>query len=146
MPISALLRHLGAGLIACSLTAQLASAQAPTRKKAPENWFNLDESTDSIRGVSAERAYALLLKGKKSVPVIVAVIDGGVDVQHEDLQGKLWKNPKEIAGNGKDDDKNGYIDDVFGWNFIGGKDGKNVHFDTLELTREVARLRGKYHR
>src|ERR1700756_916388 len=112
--------------------------------KAAENWFNLDPYTNHVNGVSAERAYNELLKGKKSTQVIVAVIDGGVDFNHEDLKDVIWTNPKEIARNGIDDDKNGYIDDVHGWNFIGGKDGKNVEKEALELTRIYRELRKKY--
>src|ERR1700757_4539755 len=112
--------------------------------KATENWFNLDPYTNHVNGVSAERAYNELLKGKKSTQVIVAVIDGGVDFNHEDLKDVIWTNPKEIAGNGIDDDKNGYIDDIHGWNFIGGKDGKNVEKETLELTRLYRELKPKY--
>src|SRR5690606_24793497 len=85
-----------------------------------------------------------LLKGKKATPVVVAVLDGGVDIQHEDLKDVLWTNPKEIPGNGKDDDGNGYIDDVHGWNFIGGKDGLNVNQDNLEVTRLIRIYEPKY--
>ncbi|MFZ9455717.1 MAG: peptidase S8, partial [Bacteroidia bacterium] len=87
---------------------------------APKNWFNLDPETDNINGVSTERAYKELLKGKTPVSVIVGVIDSGVDYLHEDLKDVMWTNTKEIPNNGKDDDKNGYIDDIHGWNFIGG--------------------------
>lgn len=102
------------------------------------NWQNLDLKKDSVFGISTERAYQELLKGKKSKPVVVAVLDGGVDWNHEDLKGVIWINKKEIAGNGKDDDKNGYVDDVHGWNFIGGPNG-SIEFETLELTRLVQR-------
>lgn len=116
-----------------------ANAQQEKKKKqpekAPENWFNLDAKTDNIRGVSTEKAYAELLKNKKSKKVIVAILDSGVEIDHEDLKDKIWVNKDEIAGNGIDDDKNGYIDDVYGWNFIGGKDGKQVHYDTWEMAR-----------
>jgi cell wall-associated protease len=115
-----------------------------TTKKAPANWFNLDRSGDKIQGVSTEKAYEEILKNKTSRTVVVGVIDSGVDVEHEDLQGHIWANPDEKAGNGVDDDRNGYVDDVHGWNFIGGKDGKNVEYDTYELTREYARLKPKY--
>ena len=74
----------------------------------------------------------------------MAVIDSGVDAEHEDLKDVMWVNEDEIAGNGIDDDKNGYIDDVHGWNFIGGKDGKNVSADTYEATRLYAKYRKKY--
>lgn len=102
------------------------------------NWQNLDLKKDSVFGISTEKAYQELLKGKKSVPVLVAVLDGGIDLNHEDLKRVIWTNTKEIAGNGIDDDKNGYIDDVHGWNFLGGKN-KSVTFETLELTRLVRR-------
>ncbi|CAA9309794.1 MAG: Protease precursor [uncultured Cytophagales bacterium] len=110
---------------------------------APANWFNLDRATDRVTGVSTEKAYELL-RNKTSRPVVVAVIDGGVDVKHEDLQGKLWINPKETAGNGVDDDKNGFVDDVYGWNFIGGKDGRNVNEETYELTRQYVALKKRF--
>lgn len=106
----------------------------------PKNWFNLDKAADNYQGVSTEKTYNELLKGKKSTTVIVAVIDSGIDVEHEDLKDVMWVNEDEIPGNGIDDDKNGYIDDIHGWNFIGGKDGKNVDADTYEVTR----LYGKY--
>lgn len=111
--------------------------------KTPENWYNLDFQKDGYMGISTEKAQELL-KGKKATPVIVAVLDGGVDIQHEDLKDVLWTNPKEIPGNGKDDDGNGYIDDVHGWNFIGGKDGKNVDQDNLEVTRLIRIYEPKY--
>ncbi|GAB4253730.1 MAG: S8 family peptidase [Saprospiraceae bacterium] len=104
----------------------------------PENWQHLDKLADGYMGVSSEQTYNNLLKGKESVPVVVAVIDGGVDYMHEDLKDVMWHNPGEIPDNNIDDDGNGYVDDVYGWNFIGGKDGKNVHQDQLEITRLVA--------
>lgn len=113
---------------------------ADTVRQAPENWFNLDFTADLVPGVSTEKAYTLL-QNRPSRTVIVAVIDGGVDVKHEDLQGIIWENPKEVAGNGLDDDKNGYVDDINGWSFLGGKDGQNVKDDTYEVTRLYARLR-----
>ncbi len=112
--------------------------------KAPVNWFNLDPYTDNVKGVSTEKAYQTLLKGKVSSTVIVAVLDSGVDVEHEDLKSKVWVNPDEIPNNGIDDDKNGYVDDINGWNFIGGKDGKNVEHDTYELTRQYKALKSQF--
>ncbi len=103
--------------------------------EAKENWFNLDPSSDGVQGVSTERMYKELLAGKKGQTVIVAVIDSGVDAEHEDLKSIMWVNAGEIAGNGKDDDNNGYVDDIHGWNFIGGADGRNVNQDTYEATR-----------
>ena len=123
------------------LSSLIFSAQT---SKRPDNWFNLDYSTDSVNGVSSEKAYKELLKDKTSTTVIVGVIDSGVDFDHEDLKSVMWTNPGEIAGNGIDDDKNGYIDDIHGWNFIGGKDGKNVQDDNLEMTRLMRKLKPKY--
>lgn len=108
------------------------------------NWFNLDADRDHAIGISTEKTYAELLKNRKPQRVIVAVIDGGVDTSHEDLAGLIWQNKKEIAGNGIDDDHNGYADDVHGWDFIGGKNRTTVHFDTQEVTRLVASLEPVY--
>jgi subtilisin family serine protease len=108
-----------------------------------KDWFLKDPETDHVQGVSAEKTYLTLLKGKPSKPVLVAVIDSGIDIDHEDLKDVLWVNEDEIPGNGVDDDKNGYVDDIHGWNFIGGKTG-NVKEDTYEVTREYARLKSKY--
>lgn len=107
------------------------------------NWQNLDLKTDSVFGISTEKAYKELLKGKKSTKVIVAVNDGGVEASHEDLKRIMWVNAKEVAGNGKDDDKNGYIDDVHGWNFIGGPK-ESINNETLELTRLVRRDQARF--
>ena len=102
------------------------------------NWYN-----GKGTGMKTDKAYQLL-KNKKPKAVIVAVIDSGVDIEHEDLQGKIWTNEKEIPKNGIDDDKNGYIDDVHGWNFLGNKRGQNVDAARLEKTRILARLMLKY--
>jgi cell wall-associated protease len=113
------------------------------RKDIPSDWFLKDPEQDSLQGVSAERTYLTLLKDQPSKTVLVAVIDSGIDIDHEDLKSIIWVNEKEIPNNGIDDDKNGYIDDVNGWNFIGGKTG-NVNADTYELTREYIRLNKKF--
>ena len=118
-------------------------SQTQSSRAIPNDWFLRDPEQDSLQGVSAERAYETLLKDQPSRTVIVAVIDSGVDIDHEDLKNVIWKNEDEIPGNGIDDDKNGYIDDVYGWNFIGGKNG-NVNADTYELTREYIRLKATY--
>lgn len=110
----------------------------------PPNWFNLDLLTSGYFGISTEKAYAELLKDKKpKQKIIVAVIDGGTDIKHEDLKDVLWTNTKEIPGNGIDDDGNGYIDDVHGWNFIGSNKG-NLAYDNLELVRIKRKLEPKY--
>jgi subtilisin family serine protease len=101
-----------------------------------QTWSHMDLETDSIPGMSISKAYQFL-EGRKGVSVIVAIADSGVDLEHEDLIGVAWENPGEIAGNNKDDDKNGYVDDVRGWNFLGNKAGDMVHADQLEMTRIV---------
>jgi cell wall-associated protease len=108
----------------------------------PKDWFLRDPEQDHLQGVSAEKAYATLLKDKPSRTVLIAIIDSGIDIDHEDLKDLIWTNENEIANNSIDDDKNGYVDDVHGWNFIGGKNG-NVDNDTYELTREYVRLKKK---
>ena len=112
-------------------------------EKPKANWQNLDLKTDGVFGISTEKAYKELLKGKTSKPVIVAVIDGGIDEDHEDLNKVIWVNAKEIADNNVDEDKNGYADDVYGWNFIGSAKG-NVQYDNMELVRLVRKLQPKY--
>lgn len=112
----------------------LLSISAIAQKKAPENWQNLDPITDKIWGVSTEKAYKELLPDKTSRPVIVAVIDGGTDYKHEDLVLNIWRNTGEIENTKRDEDANGYADDIFGWNFIGGPE-QNIDYDTYEFTR-----------
>jgi subtilisin family serine protease len=119
-------------------------AQDKVHVPIPKDWFLLDPEKDSVQGVSIERTYETLLKNQRSKTVIVAIIDSGIDINHEDLKNVIWTNEKEIPKNGIDDDKNGYVDDVHGWNFIGGKNG-NVGADTYELTREYMRLKAIYH-
>ena len=87
------------------------------------NWYDAPKSTEEPFNISTDLVYEKLIKDKKGHPVVVAVIDSGVDIEHEDLKNIIWTNNDEIPDNGIDDDKNGYIDDVHGWNFIGGKDG-----------------------
>jgi subtilisin family serine protease len=104
----------------------------PISAKDLNRWSHLDLAKDTVPGMSVDRAYNELLKGKKATKIIVGVIDSGLDIDHEDLKGHIWKNSKEIAGNKKDDDNNGYVDDVNGWNFLGeGTD------EQLEMTRIV---------
>lgn len=123
--------------------AQSDTAEVPVLKVAPNNWYQLDRSTTGYYGISLDKAYEYL-KGKPNHRVVVAVIDSGVDTLQPDLKPILWHNPGEIPGNGIDDDKNGYIDDVYGWNFIGGKDGKNVHRDSYEAARVYWDLKDKF--
>ena len=110
----------------------------------PKDWFLKDPETDHLQGISVEKTYMTLLKGKPSRTVLVAVIDSGIDIEHEDLHDVIWVNEDEIPNNGIDDDKNGYVDDIHGWNFLGNKDGSNVDEDTYEVTREYVRLKKLY--
>ena len=118
-------------------------AQGTSKKEEINNWYQLDKAETGYYGISLNKAYQFV-KGKKSKTVLVAVIDSGVDTTHEDLKKVLWHNPKEIPGNGIDDDHNGYVDDVYGWNFIGGKDGRNVKEDSYEGARVYHKLKAKY--
>ena len=111
---------------------------------ARADWQRLDYDTDRVMGVGSERAMRELLASRQPQRrVIVAVIDGGVDTAHTRLARALWKNPREVAGNGKDDDGNGVIDDVFGWNALATTDGTPVRYDTFELTRLYAACRNQ---
>ena len=98
------------------------------------DWYNLDFESDGVLGISADKAYQQV-SAAEIKPVIVAVIDDGVDIRHPDLAGKIWVNTAEIPDNGIDDDGNGYIDDVNGWNYLGNSSGENVKEETLEITR-----------
>lgn len=104
----------------------------PLKEKDLQRWSHLDLVKDTVPGMSVDKAYAELLKGKKGQKVIVGIVDSGVDINHEDLKSVIWTNPKEIAGNKIDDDKNGYVDDIHGWNFLG-----NAVHEQLEMTRIV---------
>ncbi|HEY5688035.1 MAG TPA: S8 family peptidase [Yeosuana sp.] len=97
------------------------------------NWGHLDLLKDTIPGMSVDKAYAEIIKTKKGKKVIVAVVDSGIDIDHEDLNEVIWTNKGEIPNNGIDDDKNGYVDDVHGWNFLG--DGYD---EQLEYVRILA--------
>ncbi|OGX90953.1 peptidase S8 [Hymenobacter coccineus] len=107
-------------------------------------WQHLDLKTDGVPGISSDRAYRELLANRKPTPVLVAVLDSGIDSTHADLKPVLWRKPGEVVGNGLDDDHNGYVDDVRGWNFLGGKDGQNIAVETLEQTRIYAQYRPQF--
>lgn len=114
------------------------------KKETQHDWYNKSPIDDQIYGAEIDKAYELLLKNKKSTLVIVAVIDGGVDVNHEDLKDNIWMNEDEIPDNGIDDDNNGYIDDVHGWNFLGNAKGENIAHENLEITRIYKKYHDKY--
>jgi subtilisin family serine protease len=145
---------LAAALAACSPAAPAPSvAPTPVARATPAvppspgtdtaraDWQHLDATLDGVQGTGARRAEQELLKGRKPArTVVVAIIDGGVDTAHADLRANLWTNPREPV-NGRDDDGDGLVDDSWGWNYLGGADGRNVNEETLELTREYARCK-----
>jgi cell wall-associated protease len=136
----------GAVLISYSSVAQTAPKSLTTPAvvaELPKNWHTMDLKTDGYFGISLNQAY-LFVKGKKSKPVVVATIDSGIDTAQADLKPILWVNTKEIPGNGIDDDKNGYVDDIHGWDFLGGPGGKCNYTETTEEVREYNRLKEKY--
>ena len=101
-------------------------------KEELNNWSHLDLEKDTIPGMSVDKAYTELIKNKKGTTVIVAVVDSGIDIDHEDLDGVLWTNKREVPNNGKDDDNNGYVDDIHGWNFLG-----DAYDEQLEYVRLI---------
>ncbi|MBT8286605.1 MAG: S8 family serine peptidase [Bacteroidia bacterium] len=133
---------LGLVLLGCGGTADILSTPVENIDNTPlkvtdltedemKTWGHLDLVADTIPGMSVNKAYDELLKGKKGVTTIVAIIDSGIDIDHEDLDDVIWRNKDEVPNNGKDDDKNGFIDDVHGWNFLG---------DTYDEQMEYVRL------
>lgn len=129
-------------LFSTLLIAFIALAQNDAKKDSTQqkediylNWYNKSPIDDEVFGAEVDKAYKELLQDKKSSTIIVAVIDGGIDYTHEDLQNNIWINTDEIADNGSDDDNNGYTDDIHGWNFLGNKEGENISIETLEITR-----------
>ncbi len=107
-----------------------------------KGWHLGDLDSNAVYGTSTDKAYKELIKSTQPrKKIIVAVIDSGIDTVHEDLKPVLWVNKREIPNNGIDDDKNGYKDDVHGWNFIGGKDGRNVGKDSYEGARIYYQLK-----
>ena len=108
-----------------------------------KGWYLKDKKDDGFMGISLNKAYQFL-KGKTSTPIIVAIIDSGIDTTHEDLKSVLWTNKKEIPGNGIDDDGNGYVDDVHGWNFLGNKDGTEAEKASSEKARVYHSFKDKF--
>lgn len=133
-------------LISMTVSAQLVKQQADKQKQQSElDWFNCSFDKDGVYGVEVNKAYEYLQakKMKAKRKPVVAIIGGGMDIEHEDLKHAIWINKKEKA-NQKDDDKNGLTDDINGWNFIGGKDGQVMESLTREGEREFFRLKDKY--
>ena len=126
-------------LIAAAFLASFsfAFAQDKMQNNDLKTWYHKDFSTTNVYGVNTDNAYKFLeSKGLKPRTIVVGVLDSGVEVDHPGLINNMWKNPNEIPNNGIDDDKNGYVDDIYGWNFIGGKTA-DVDADNLEVTRMV---------
>lgn len=133
----------GASKNASNSTTMMIQAPVNVQKKTPlkeadlNRWSHLDIVTDTIPGMSVDRAYAELLKDKKGKKVIVGIVDSGVDIEHEDLKSVVWTNKKEIPGNGIDDDKNGYIDDIHGWNFLGDITKENLEYERIIANKNL---------
>ena len=123
-------------------TDNVVAKQEKLTDKEIKEWPHMDIFTDSVPGMSLDKAYEFL-KDKTPHTIIVSVIDSGIDIEHEDLKNVVWTNEDEIPDNGKDDDNNGYIDDIHGWNFLGGEPGSAAP-EQLEITRIVAKLTPKY--
>ncbi len=143
MKNTSLIGPLALALLASPGLSLLGSAQSLNPTAKFNQWSFKDPATDSVPGISLAKAYQLL-KGRKSVPVTVGVVDSGMDLTHEDLRDVVWKNPKEIANNNLDDDKNGYVDDVQGWNFMGAKDGTTYEADLDEVSQITTDWRAKF--
>ena len=131
----------GALLISLNTFGQAAAPK--TEPDPPKTWHQMDLKADGFYGVSLNQAYQFL-KGKKSKTVVVTTIDSGIDTTQNDLKSILWVNTKEIPGNGVDDDHNGFVDDVHGWDFLGGKNGKVDFTETTEEVRQYNKLKDKY--
>jgi len=109
------------------------------------NWQNKDLAKDGVYGISLDKCYEKLIKSKKpKKKVIVAVLDSGIDIENEELREFLWINEKEVADNGKDDDNNGYIDDIHGWNFLGNEKGENINYENYEYVRLYKKLSNQF--
>jgi cell wall-associated protease len=133
-------------LLAAFVCASLAAQAQPMAAKPQgqfDQWSYKDPATDSVPGIALNKAYQLL-QGRKSVPVVVGVVDSGIDIAHEDLRDVIWVNPNEKADNNADDDKNGYVDDLNGWNFMGAKDGTTYEADLGEVEQIMALWEPKY--
>ncbi len=108
-------------------------------------WHWKDLEKDGVHGVSLFKAQQLLTDLKlKPTPIIIAILDGGIDTAHPQIKPMLWNNPKEIPGNALDDDKNGYVDDVHGWNFLGNAAGQNINKASDEKSRIYHRYKNEF--
>ena len=132
------------GLLSLATLPARAQTAPPLTPDQVRRWQHLDLQADGVPGISADKAYRELLAGRPATPVLVAVIDSGIDSTQQDLKPVLWRKTSEVAGNGLDDDHNGYPDDVRGWSFLGGPDGRNIDVETLEQTRIYGQYRDQF--
>jgi len=109
-----------------------------------KNWYRYDIEIDTIPGISLERAFNEILKNKEGEEIVVAIIDGKVDIEHSQIKSNLWKNDKDHHNNGIDDDKNGYIDDKNGWNFLGGVKNRNSIYVNYEVIRIIRYYKNQF--
>ena len=119
-------------------------SQVTLDDEALKTWWQKDLEHDSIPGIGLQRLYDEFLQNREGEEVIVAVLDTKLDIDHEDLKQNIWVNEDEIAGNGIDDDHNGYIDDINGWNFLGNANGDEVPYQSTEMVRIIKRYETKY--
>lgn len=106
-----------------------------------KNWMHSNFEDTGVYGVNTQKALDFLKEHyRKPQNIVVGVLDSGVEYFHEDLKNNIWVNPKEKVGNRKDDDGNGFIDDLHGWNFVTDKNGVSYAKDSYELTRQYAKL------
>jgi subtilisin family serine protease len=130
-------------LITTCLAPIFGVSQEEQIRQAPRPvYWHMEGPTVEFSGIQAQDAYDFL-KNKKASPIVVAVIDSGSEITHPEIQPNIWINQDEVPNNGIDDDKNGYIDDVHGWSFIGGPNG-DVEHDNLEFTRIYKELKSKF--
>lgn len=131
-------------LVAAGATAQIGKQKTQTPKEQKErDWYNCSFDKDGVYGADVNRAYEFVKDKKAKTTPVIAIIGGGLDFEHEALKANVWTNPKEKA-DGKDNDKNGYVDDFHGWNFLGGKNGVMMEKTLREGDREFLRIGDKY--
>ncbi len=109
-------------------------ADNPAIKAAPASRSGADPVLKKAWGLTQIGAPSVWPKSKQGDGIIVAVTDTGVDYNHQDLIANMWRNPKEIPDDGIDNDKNGYVDDIVGWDFaVDDNKPYDMTVDTLGL-------------
>lgn len=122
-------------IISCK-SAKETTTSSVQSKDAMQAWYQKDAAEDTIPGISLNKWYNQNKKKSKR-DIIVAILDTQLDVNHEDLKGQFWVNSKEIPNNGIDDDGNGYIDDINGWNFTSNKKQDYVVWGNFACVRII---------